>query len=109
MVQAINRHSGAQQNWFKQIEKISAMRNAFDVHAPYHKKKMNRTLRDNSLGSLLERQQVFAYDPQGSKKPGFFWAHKQPKRDEDNPPDLQKRMNGFYQSMRDSDVTYTTT
>ena len=39
----------------------------------------------------------------------MFWAHKSPRRDEDNPADLQDRVNGFYQNVRDSDVAYVTT
>ena len=39
----------------------------------------------------------------------MFWAHKSPKRDENNPADLQNRVNSFYQNCRGSDVAYVTT
>jgi len=52
------------------------------------KKMYNRSLRNSSLGSLLERQASFKYDEQGSKQPGYFWKHKSPKRDHLNPADL---------------------
>ena len=39
----------------------------------------------------------------------MFWAHKSPKRDADNPADLQNRVNSFYQNCRGSDVAYVTT
>ena len=73
------------------------------------KKKLYRSLRGSSLGSLIERQVSFAYDDHGSKKPGHFWAHKSPKRDVDNPADLQLRVNDFYQKVRGSDVAFVTT
>ena len=45
----------------------------------------------------------------GSKRPSQFWAHKSPKRDEQNPADLQNRVNSFYQNVRGSDVAFVTT
>ena len=63
------------------------------MHTTVSKKKLHRTLRNTSLGSLLERQATFQYDEHGSKKPGFFWQHKSPRRDMDNPADLQNRVN----------------
>lgn len=56
----------------------------------------NLSLRKKSLGSLIERQSTFKYDEEGSKKPSSFWAHKSPKRNEQNPADLQNRVNKFY-------------
>ena len=73
------------------------------------RKVLQRSLRNSSLGSLVERQSTFCYDEQGSKKPGLFWQHKSPQRDEDNPADLQLRVNDFYQQCRGSDVAYVTT
>lgn len=79
------------------------------MNTTFHKKKLMKKLRQSSIGSLIERQTSFAYDSQGSKKPGHFWAHKSPMRDEQNPADLQNRVNGFYQDVRGSDVAYVTT
>lgn len=75
----------------------------------FHKRKLNKSLCGTSIGSLIERQTGFEYDEFGSKKPGVFWRHKSPMRDETNPADLQNRVNGFYQNMRGSDVAYVTT
>ena len=58
------------------------------MSASFSKRKLMRSLRDSSVGSLIERQKLFNYDEQGSKKPSQFWAHKSPKRDMDNPADL---------------------
>ena len=80
-----------------------------DVNQTFSKKKLLRSLRESSVGSLIERQQTFAYDETGSKKPGMFWAHKPPCREVNNPADLQARVNSFYQDVRGSDVAYVIT
>jgi len=80
-----------------------------DMNITVARKKLNRTLRNTSLGSLIERQATFKYDEFGTKKPGFFWQKKSPKRNENGLADLQNRVNGFYQNCRGSDVAYVTT
>lgn len=93
---AAQKHTTLQCKWNKQIEKITAHRARDEMNTTQSKKKLSKTLRDTSLGSLLERQATFQYDEHGSKKPGHFWQHKSPRRDMDNPADLQNRVNQFY-------------
>ena len=85
------------------------MRDHEDPSLSHARKALHRSLRNSSLGSLLERQATFTYDEFGSKKPSLLWQHKSPKRNAENPADLQNRVNDFYQNVRGSDVAYVTT
>ena len=96
----MQKHTDLQSKWLKQIEKIAKKKGKDDIALTTTKRMMNRSLRNSSIGSLIERQNSFTYDDQGSKKPSMFWAHKSPKRDEVNKADLQKRVNSFYQDCR---------
>ena len=52
----MQRHTSISFKWLKQIEEIKKHRDEFqDLNTTYHKKKLNKKLRDTSLGSLLER------------------------------------------------------
>ena len=64
------------------------MRGKDDMNTSHARKQLQRKLRKSSVGSLIERQETFKYDELGSRRPSMFWAHKSPKRDDDNPADL---------------------
>jgi len=96
LAQAMLKHQSMQSKWLKQIEELNKQRDNADMNSSYHKRKLEKSLRNISLGSLIERQSTFKYDEYGSKKPGNFWQHKSPRRDEMNPADLQNRVNSFY-------------
>ena len=49
------KHSTSQSNWLKQIEQIKSRQCKEDMNLTQTKKKLNRSLRKSSLGSLLER------------------------------------------------------
>ena len=50
------RHTSVSFKWLKQIEEIKKHRDEFqDLNITYYKKKLNKKLRESSLGSLLER------------------------------------------------------
>ena len=109
MAEAMKKHTSLQFKWLKQIERINGLRDQDDFNTTHARKLLNKKLRKNSLGSLIERQSTFKYDEMGSKQPSKFWAHKSPKRNEENPADLQNRVNFFYQNVRGSDVAFVTT
>ena len=105
---AMQQHSSKQNKWLRQIEKITAVRNEDNLYATRTKRNLNKSLRSSSIGSLIERQERFKYDEMGSKEPSQWWRHKSPERDTEKPADLQNRVNGFYASVRGSDVAYVT-
>lgn len=109
LANATSKHTNLLSKWNKQIDQITAQRASININMTQSKKKLEKTLRNTSLGSLMERQATFKYDEHGSKKSGFYWQHKSPRRDLDNPADLQRRVNQFYQNCRGSDVAYVTT
>ena len=109
LANAMRQHSSLQFKWLKQIETIKKIKDRKDINITYARRKLNKSLSKKGLGTLLERQASYELDEEGSKKPSTFWQHKSPKRDVQNPANLQKRVNGFYQSCRGSDVAYVTT
>jgi len=49
------------------------MRDHEDPSLSHARKALHRSLRNSSLGSLLERQSTFNYDEFGSKRPSLLW------------------------------------
>ena len=74
------------------------------------KKKISKNLRKKDIPSMIDRQTHFGYDENGVKIPSMFWQHKEDRRVRSkDPPDLQNRVNGFFQGMRGGDMAYITT
>ena len=74
------------------------------------KKNIARRLNRRQIPSMIDRQTHFQYDDNGCKVPSMFWENKAHKRVRSkDPPDLQNRVNGFFQTCRSSDVAYIVT
>ena len=55
LANAAQKHTSLQFKWNKQIEKITAQRALPEMNTTVSKKKLQRSLRNTSLGSLMER------------------------------------------------------
>ena len=51
----MQKHTDLQSKWLKQIEKIAKKKGKDDIALTTTKRMMNRSLRNSSIGSLIER------------------------------------------------------
>lgn len=53
---AILKHTGSQNSWMKQVQKLKLARNKDDINLSQAKRALQKKLSKSSLGSLIERQ-----------------------------------------------------